>query len=212
VGRVVHLSSETVPGFCYPTRYFHAAFAPIDEGHRVAPQDSYALSKSIGEALMDAAVARRDMIGLSIRPTWVQWEGNIERNLGPVVRARGEDKSASLWSYIIVYDLADLLALAVTADLPAGHEVLYAAAADNANGLPLHDLVRRHFGNRVELRPVTRPDASGISCAKAIRLLGWKPTRSWHEWLDDDGYLRADVQELVIAGRTGLQQALRAVS
>ena len=118
VDRVVHLSSETVPGFCYPTRYVHAAFAPIDEGHRVAPQDSYALSKSVGEALMDAAVARRDMIGLSIRPTWVQWEGNIERNLGPVVRARGEDKSASLWSYVIVYDLADLLALAVTAPSP----------------------------------------------------------------------------------------------
>ena len=73
-------------------------------------------------------------------------------------------------------------------------------------------LVRRHFGNRVELRPVTRPDASGISCAKAIRLLGWKPTRSWHKWLDDDGYLRVEVQELVIAGRTGLKHALRAVS
>ena len=111
IGRVVQLSSETVPGFCYPTRYCHADFAPIDAGHRAAPQDSYALSKSIGEALMDAAVARRDMIGLSIRPTWVQWEGNIERSLGPVVRARGDDKSASFWSYIIVYDVADLLAL-----------------------------------------------------------------------------------------------------
>ena len=82
VSRVVHLSSETVPGFCYPTRPCHADFAPIDESHRVAPQDSYALSKSVGEALMDAAVARRDMIGLSIRPL-VQWEGNIERNLAP---------------------------------------------------------------------------------------------------------------------------------
>jgi UDP-glucose 4-epimerase len=212
VSRVVHLSSETVPGFCYPTRPCHADFAPIDESHRVAPQDSYALSKSVGEALMDAAVARRDMIGLSIRPTWVQWEGNIERNLGPVVRARGEDKSASFWSYVIVYDLADLLALAVTADLPPGHQVLYAAAADTANGLPLHDLVRRHFGDRVELRPVPRPDASGISCAKAVRLLGWKPTRSWRDWLDDDGYLRPEVQELLIAGRTGLQQAMGAIS
>jgi UDP-glucose 4-epimerase len=161
---------------------------------------------------MDAAVARRDMIGLSIRSTWVQWEGNIERNLGPVVRARGDDRSASFWSYIIVYDLADLLALAVTVDLSPGHEVLYAAAPNNANGLPLHDLVRRHFGGLVELRPVTRPDASGISCAKAVRLLGWKPTRSWHDWLDDDGYLRAEVQELVKAGRTGLQLALRAIS
>ena len=73
----------------YPTRYCHADFAPIGEGHRVAPQDSYALSKSIGEALMDAAVARRDMIGLSIRSTWVHWEGNIERNLGLVIWGSG---------------------------------------------------------------------------------------------------------------------------
>src|SRR3954453_21286841 len=130
--RAVHVSSEPDPGVCYPTRPSHADSAPVDENHRVAPQDSYALAKSVGEALMDAAVARRNMIGLSIRPTWVQWEGNIERNLGPVVRARGEDKSASFWSYIIVYDLADLLALAVTADLPPAHQVLYASPADNA--------------------------------------------------------------------------------
>src|SRR5690349_16973773 len=56
VSRVVHLSSETVPGFSYPTRPFRADFAPIDESHRVAPQDGYALSKSVGEARMDAAV------------------------------------------------------------------------------------------------------------------------------------------------------------
>jgi hypothetical protein len=57
----------------------------------------------------------------------------------------GDDRSASYWSHIIVYELTDLLALAVTADLPPGHEVLYTAAPDNANGSPVHDLVRRHF-------------------------------------------------------------------
>jgi UDP-glucose 4-epimerase len=211
VARFVHVSSETVPGFSYPTRYFHADYAPIGEDHQVAPQDSYALSKWAGEMLMDAAVARSDMAGVSVRPTWVQWEGNVERNLGPVVRARGADRSPSFWSYIMVYDLADLLALAATTDLP-GHEVLYAAAADNANGLPLHDLVRRHFGTAVELRPVAREDASGISCAKAVRLLGWKPKRSWRHWLDPDGYLRAEVQGMLDAGGTGVQQAWQALS
>ncbi|MEK6440676.1 NAD-dependent epimerase/dehydratase family protein [Pseudonocardia sp. T1-2H] len=211
VARFVHVSSETVPGFSYPTRYFHADYAPIDEEHRVAPQDSYALSKSVGEALMDAAVARSDMNGVSVRPTWVQWEGNIERNVGPIVRAAGADKSASFWSYVTVYDVADLLVLAATVDLP-GHEVLYAAAADNANGLPLHDLVRRHFGDEVELRPVAREDASGISTAKAVRLLGWKPTRSWRDWLDDDGYLRPEVQERVDTGATGVQQGWATIS
>ncbi len=211
VRRLVHLSSETVPGFSYPRRYFHADYAPIDENHRIRPQDSYAMSKRFGEELMDASVQRSDLAGVSVRPTWVQWEGNIERNVGPIVRARGTDKSASFWSYVSVYDLADLIVAAVTADLP-GHQVVYCAAADNAAGRPLHDMVRQHFGDEVELRPVDRPDASGISSAKASRLFGWKPTRSWRDMLDDDGHLLPGTRELLAAGETGVQRGLRAVS
>lgn len=209
--RMVHLSSETVPGFAYPRRYFHAGYAPVDEQHPVRPQDSYAMSKWFGELLMDASARRSDLAGVSIRPSWVQWEGNIERNVGPIVRARGTDKSASFWSYVSVYDLAELILLAAVTDLP-GHEVLYAAAPDNAAGMPLHDLVRRNFGTEVELRPVDRPDASGISTAKANRLLSWKPSRSWRDLLDEDGYLRPDVRADLDAGRTGVHQGLRAIS
>jgi nucleoside-diphosphate-sugar epimerase len=211
VRRMVVLSSETVPGFSYPTRYFHADYAPIDEEHPVRPQDSYALSKWVGEQLMDAAVRRSDLAGISLRPTWIQWEGNIERNVGPIVRACGTDKSASFWSYVSVYDVADAILLAATADVP-GHEVLYMAAADNAAGLPLHGLVRRHFGEEVQLRPVEREDASGISTAKARRVLGWAPTRSWRDVLDDDGRLLPEARELLEAGLTGVQLGLRATS
>jgi UDP-glucose 4-epimerase len=210
VGRFVYLSSETVPGFSYPRRYFHARYAPIDEGHPVTPQDSYALSKWFGEHLMDAAVARSDITAVSIRPTWVQWEGNIERNVGPIVRAQGADCSASFWSYVVVDDLAELLASAVTGEV-AGHEVLYAAAADNANGLPLHDLVRQHFGDAVELRPVPRPDASGISCVKAEKLLGWTPQRSWRDLLDIDGRLLPEARDRLADGATAVQRGLAAI-
>jgi UDP-glucose 4-epimerase len=210
-GRFVHVSSETVPGFSYPRRYFHAAYAPIDEAHPVAPQDSYALSKWFGELLMDAAAARSDITAVSVRPTWVQWEGNIERNVGPIVRARGTDRSQSFWSYVVVDDLADLLCATVTV-ATGGHEVVYAAAADTANGLPLHDLVRRHFGDAVELRPVPRPDASGISCAKADKLFGWAPLRSWRDLLDPDGQLLPHVRDCLAAGDTAVQRGLRAIS
>ena len=211
VRRFVHLSSETVPGFSYPKRYFHAQYAPIDEDHPIRPQDSYALSKYFGELLMDAAVQRSDIACVSVRPTWVQWEGNIERSLGPIVRARGTDRSASFWSYVDVYDVAELLLLAATADAP-GHHVLYAAAADNAAGLDLHEMVRRNFGDEVELRPVERFDASGISCARARDVLGWTPSRSWRESLDDDGVLLPEVRQRLDAGTTGVQLGLRSIS
>jgi UDP-glucose 4-epimerase len=211
VGRFVHISSETVPGFSYPRRYFHAQYAPVDELHPVAPQDPYALSKWFGEQLMDAAVARSEITAVSVRPTWVQWEGNIERNVGPIVRARGEDTSASFWSYVVVDDLAELLTAAATGDV-TGHEVVYAAAADTANGLPLHDLVRLHFGDEVRLRPVPRPDASGISCVKADKLFGWAPLRSWRDLLDADGRLLPEISDRLAAGDTAVQRGLAAIS
>ena len=58
-------------------------------------------------------------------------------------------------------------------------------------GLPLADLVRRHHGDAIALRDVDRPDAAGISTAKAQRMLGWKPTRSWRDYLDETGATRS---------------------
>ena len=190
VPRFVNVSSETVPGFFFPERPFLPAYAPVDEEHPVAPQDPYALGKHFGEQLMDAAVARSDIRCITIRPSWVQWEGNYERNLGPQVRDPAV-LSPNLWSYIDVYDLADALVLAAGSDLE-GHERFYIASPDNVTGRDLHELVRTHYGDRIELRPVDRPDASGISCAKARRLLGYAPTRSWRDYLDEDGRLRPD--------------------
>jgi nucleoside-diphosphate-sugar epimerase len=85
VPRFVNVSSETVPGFFFPERAFLPDYAPVDEDHPIRPQDPYATAKYFSELLMDAAMRRSDIRCLTIRPTWVQWEGNYERNLGPVL-------------------------------------------------------------------------------------------------------------------------------
>jgi UDP-glucose 4-epimerase len=178
VPRYVNISSETVPGFFTGERPWQALYAPIDEEHPARPQEAYALGKHFGEQLMDAVVRRADIRCISIRPSWVQWEGNYERNVGPQLREPGP--SPGLWSYIDAYDLADAIRLAVESDLD-GHEVFYIASPDNSTGRPLAELVRRFHGDEIELRELERPDASGISCAKARRLLGYAPARSWRD-------------------------------
>jgi nucleoside-diphosphate-sugar epimerase len=188
VSRFVNISSETVPGFFFPERPFLPDYAPVDEEHPIRPQDPYALAKHFGEQLMDAAVRRSDIRCISLRPSWVQWEGNYELNLGPQIRDASE-LGAGLLSYIDVYDLADAIVLATESALP-GHEVFYIASPDNAGGHDFAEALRRQHGDRVELRPLARPDASGISCAKAHRLLGWNPKRSWRDYLDEDGRAR----------------------
>jgi UDP-glucose 4-epimerase len=205
VGRLVHVSSETVPGFFFPERPFLADYAPVDEDHPVRPQDPYALSKRFGEELMDALVARSDVRALSIRPSWVQWEGNVERNLGPVVRSRGAEPSVSFWSWIDADDLAEALRLAAESDL-TGHEVLYIASPDNHANRPLAELIGHHHGDAVELRELDREDASGISIAKARRLIGYDPSRSWRDYLTEDGELRPEAAERLAREETGVQR------
>ena len=188
--RFVNVSSETAPGFFFPERPFAPDYLPIDEEHPLRPQDPYALSKVFGEQLMDAAVARSDIRAISIRPSWVQGEANIERNLGPLVSGADDGPSDGFWSYVDVYDLAQALRLAAESDLP-GHEVFYIAQPDNSTGKPLAEMVRRHHGDTIPVRDLPRPDASGISTAKAERMLGWRATRSWRDYLEEDGRLRA---------------------
>jgi len=188
VGRFVYISSETVPGFFFPERPFLPEYVPVDEEHPIAPQDPYALSKWFGELLMDAAVARSEIRCISLRPSWVQNESNYEQNLGPQVRDPSV-LSPNLWSYVDAYDLADAIVLAAESDLP-GHEVFYVASPDNVGSRPFAELVRRFYGEKIEIRPLVREDASGISSAKAERMLGWSPSRSWSDYLDEEGHAR----------------------
>jgi nucleoside-diphosphate-sugar epimerase len=183
--RFVNVSSESIVGNFFPERPFLPDYLPMDELHPLKPQDPYALSKAFGEQLMDAAVRRSDLRAISIRPSTVHNEDNYEANLGKQVRDPS-NLSANFWSYIDADDLADALVLAAESDLP-GHEVFYIAAADNAGGHDFAAMLHRYYGDRVQLRTLDRVDASGISTAKARRLLGWSPTRSWRDHLDSDG-------------------------
>jgi UDP-glucose 4-epimerase len=203
VKRFVNVSSETVPGIFFPERAVPRPYAPIDEDYPALPQDPYALAKHFGEQLMDAAVRRSDIRCISIRPSWVQWEGNYERNLGPFLRDADEE-SASFWAYIDVYDLADALRLAAESDLP-GHEVFYIASPDNCAGRPLAEMMSR-LHPEVELRELDREDASGTSSARAVEMLGYAPTRSWRDYLTEDGTLRPEPRERLEAGTTGVQR------
>ncbi len=197
VSRFVNISSETVPGFFFPERPFLPDYVPVDEEHPIRPQDPYATAKYFGELLMDAAIRRSDIRCISIRPSWVQHEGNYERNLGPQVRDAGV-LSAGFWSYIDVYDLADAIVLAVQSDLP-GHEVFYIASPDNVGGRPLEKIVREYYGDAVEIKtPLPREDASGISIAKAQEMLGYSPKRSWRDYLDEEGHLKPGVTGLFV--------------
>ena len=195
-----------MPGFFFAERPWLADYAPVDEEHPIRPQDPYATAKYFSELLMDAAMRRSDIRCLTIRPSLGAVGGQLRRQPRPhAARPRGFAEPG-FWSYIDVYDLADSLRLAAESDLDP-HEVFYIASPDNLANRPLADLIRHHHGDAVEIRePLPRPDASGISTAKAQRLLGYAPTRSWRDYLTEDGTLLDAAAERLERGDTGVQR------
>ena len=207
VPRFVNLSSETVPGFFFPERKWLPDYVPVDEEHPIRPQDPYATAKHFGEQLMDGATRRSDLTGVSIRPSWVQWEGNYATNIGPWMREPAP--SEGFWAYIDVYDLADAIRLAAEASTPL-HEVVYIASPDIASHETLETLAQRFHGDAApEIRPSDEARPNGISIAKARRLLGYDPQRSWRDYLDDDGRLRPEARERLERGETAVQRGRR---
>jgi UDP-glucose 4-epimerase len=186
VRRLVNISSVGVLGLHYATRRILPDYLPIDEEHRLRPQDPYGLSKLFGEQLCDAAVQRSDLRCISLRPAWVQDAASYTADLGPLIRA-GQPRGVAGWPYIDVRDLAGAVRLAIESDLP-GHEAFYIAAPDTVGGIDLHaSWHAANPGSATELRPVSRPDASGINSGKAQRLLGWQAIHSWRGYLTDTG-------------------------
>ena len=190
VPRFVNVSSETVAGMFYAERDFRPQYLPLDEDHPLRPQDPYALAKVFSEQLCEAAVSRSDIRCISIRPSWVQAPEDYPRELGK--RFGDEAGLADMyWAYVDLLDLADLLALCVESDLE-GHEAFYVASPDAPGGVELSTAVSAYFSGQVEVRPHDRPDASGVSSAKAVRLLGYRPTRSWRDYVDAKGQALSD--------------------
>ena len=90
--------------------------------------------------------------------------------------------------------------------------IAYIASPDNHANRPLADIIRHHHGDAIELRePLPRPDASGINIAKAERLLGYTPTRSWRDYLTETGELLIAAQQRLDSEDTGVQRG-RAVA
>ena len=189
-----------------PSGRFHAPYAPIDEELPNRPQDPYALAKVFGEQLMDAAVARSDLRAISIRPSWVQWEGNYERSLGPWLRDPfGGAPSESFWSYIDVYDLAHALRLAAESSLD-GHEAMYVVSPDNGAGRPLRGadrapLRRGGGGRRARARGrgrdhrARRPSGCSATARRARGATTCRPTAT----------LLDAARERLARGQTGVQ-------
>ncbi|SDJ67285.1 UDP-glucose 4-epimerase [Halovenus aranensis] len=177
---VVQASSDGAYGFFFAEETPLPDAVPITESHPRRPEDPYGLSKVVTEEIA-ATVARRDGIRVaSIRPSWIQLPGEYPCRDSEYVEYLGAG-AGNYWSYVDVRDVVDLVEAALAGVREGafdGHEAFNCVAPDNALGRPLRELFEEHYGDVPDDYAV-EGDASAYSTAKAGRVLGWEPTRSW---------------------------------
>ena len=207
VPRVVNVSSETVPGFFFPER---DVAARLRAGRRGAP-DPPAGPLRDRQALRRAADGRRDApLGPPLPvdpPVLGAVGGQLRAQPRPALRDPESTRRARACGPTSTSTTSPTRWGSPPSRTSTRHEVFYIASPDNHANRPLADLIRHHHGDAIEIRePLPRPDASGLSIAKAQRLLGYAPSRSWRDYLTEDGELLEAARERLERGDTGIQR------
>jgi UDP-glucose 4-epimerase len=178
VRRVVIASTDSALGFVFRRRDFTPEYLPIDEQHRLKPQDPYGLSKMICEEMCQAYTRGWGMETVCVRICRVIFPDELELNRSlaadPTILAKG------LWVYIDARDAARAFRLA--AEVPVlEHEAVFAVATDCYGPNATADLLDQFYPSLLNWADQVRGRSSLITGAKAERLLGFRPTHSWRD-------------------------------
>ena len=181
VKKVVIASSTAAFGFIYAKNLWAPDYLPLDESHPSKPQDSYGLSKVVGEQIADSmATVHKDMTISSLRFPGVNFDLSYasfgDRWLNPQTRASG------FWSYIDARDAAIACRLALEVKF-RGHEVFIASAPNNCMTQSTLELISKYLPQGAKIKQVSGTHWSCVDSAKAQRILGFKPSHVWQDYL-----------------------------
>lgn len=190
VGRIVAASSPTVLGYGSPG--WLPERLPLDEGTPAMPANAYALSKlHIEQTLAMLMRQRPDLRFAAFRPCYViapeEWRGAPTQQ-GHTVHERLDDPSLAapaLFNYVDARDVADFIdtLLPAMTEIPNG-ETFFVGADDALARAPLAELLPRFVPGSDAAAAGLTGTSPAFSSAKAQRLLGWRPSRSWRTALE----------------------------
>ena len=178
--RLVYASSMSVLGYPFFETPIAPSYLPFDSAHPVAPQDAYALSKWLGEEVVEAAVRRRpDLTAVSLRMPWIQTAATFPRDVVGR-RARAMLVARDLWAYLDARDAASAFVAAVERPI-AGHRRLFISAADTFMETETEALVRAAYPDVVMKRALLGYETV-FDLTEAREVLGFAPAFGWRDY------------------------------
>jgi nucleoside-diphosphate-sugar epimerase len=188
VKKVIAASSYFVLGigFRLSGTSFQPEYLPMDEEHPLLPEDSYSLSKVLGEEIYKAFVRAYDMRVVAMRLLGVYYHDNersrIQHQFNITVPAATPDNKGYLisntYQYVDARDIAIFVKLSIEAQNLNPFEAFF-VSTDTKYTEPTSVIVARRWPFLAE-KAKDIPGTEGIiSIKKAEHLLGYKPAHSW---------------------------------
>lgn len=145
-------------------------YFPVDEDHPLEPEDSYSLSKQVGENIAHAFCRRNTWMSV----VSLRFHAVLDDKSQALIQAEkmGNDISGDLWGYVLKPYAVDSILKSLTVNWK-GHEAFFIVAPDNAVDKPSHELYQIHFPHVTLKQPLV--DNQGFfNCQKAKQLLNWQ--------------------------------------
>jgi nucleoside-diphosphate-sugar epimerase len=178
--RLVYASSMSVLGYPFYETPIAPTYVPLDSVHPVGPQDAYALSKWLGEEVVEAAVRRRPSLSaVSLRMPWIQTAAIFPRDV-VARRARAALVARDLWGYLDARDAASAFVAAVERPIE-GHKRLFISAADTFAEIETAALVRAAYPHAVMKRALVGYETV-FDLSEAREILGFVPAFGWRDY------------------------------
>ena len=185
VETLAYASSMSVLGFPFFEQPIAPAYLPIDSAHPVEPQDAYALSKWLGEEILQAAVNRRPTLNaVSLRMPWIQTPESFWREVGRR-RDHPELSARDLWGYVDARDSAAAFVAAIERRL-GGHRRIYISAADTFMDVETAALLKTSYPN-AEIRRRLKGFDSVFDLSEAAAILSYEPRHTWRAYRRESG-------------------------
>ena len=182
ITRVAYASSVTIYGANGQVKRGEIARLPLDETLPAKPENSYALSKWVGEQIFMLAGDEWGLQTASLRPTLVigpdEWQ---------TARGQPREHPGGLWSHVDSRDvaLAARLAIEKLDTLGPGNHPFNVNAAISHSRQPTAEMIARTLPELAALASTLKGMEPVLSIEKARRLLGYEPCYSWQTELKE---------------------------
>lgn len=182
IRKIVFASSETTYGICFAQGERRPLYLPVDEDHPTTPEDSYAMSKVVGEVTARSFQARTgvDVYGLRINNVI---EPHEYAEKFPAFLRDCSLRRRNVFAYIDVRDLGQMVQRCLQVD-GLGYEV-FNVANDDLSVAATNQQVRDRFYDGVPVRREMSERETFYAVDKARDLLGFSPRHSWREVLSE---------------------------